>query len=135
MRGRATHPPLLTLHLRAHADSSAIERVRSLSAVRRHPNGQGGEAARDPKNGSIASSFYVANPKSGHGLVFSPRGDLLLQYGFGPNIKLTKAVNGAHANTLKGSTGNIRFAAFSNDGKYIMAASDGEGTEAGGTLG
>lgn len=55
--------------------------------------------------------------------------DLLLRYGFGPEFKLIKSINGSLANTLKGSPGNVRFASFSPDGTTIMAASDGKATE------
>ncbi len=78
------------------------------------------------KHGSLVSYFYAPHPQPGKGVCFSPNGDFLLRFGYSCEMKLLKSHNGALINTLKGSVGNIRFASFSNNGKQIIAASDGE---------
>ena len=48
------------------------------------------------------------------------------RYGYGPDVRLVKTVNGSVFSTLRGSPGSVRFADFSPDGEIILAASDGE---------
>lgn len=53
----------------------------------------------------------------------------------GPDIVLIKSSDGSQVDTLRKTKGSIRFAEFSSDGKFLVAASDGEViTGEGGTL-
>ncbi|GAX75027.1 hypothetical protein CEUSTIGMA_g2473.t1 [Chlamydomonas eustigma] len=76
------------------------------------------------RHGSLASYFSAPHPIPGKGVCFSPSGEVFIRYGFSPELKLLKSHNGSVINTLKGSHGNIRYASFSTDGKFIIAASD-----------
>ncbi|KAG1679114.1 hypothetical protein FOA52_000469 [Chlamydomonas sp. UWO 241] len=116
-----------------HLGSSAgvLERVSQMrhasmmqqvwSQNQRMPGGGGGPGII---NGALASYFTVPHPKPGKGVVFSPKGDLLLRFGFGPEIRLTRTTNGAHCATLRTTPGGIRFADWSPDGRFVVAASD-----------
>lgn len=44
----------------------------------------------------------------------------------GPDIVLIKSSDGSQVDTLRKTKGSIRFAEFSSDGKFLVAASDGE---------
>lgn len=77
------------------------------------------------RHGSLCSYFYAPHPTPSKGVSFSPKGDLFIRFGFSAEIKLLRTYDASVVTSLKGSPGHVRFAAFSADGKYIMAASDG----------
>ena len=80
------------------------------------------------RHGCLCSSFNAPHPLAGKGVSFSPKGDLMIRYGFSPEITLLKAQNVTVVTALhsgQGILGNIRFAAFSSDSRFILAASDG----------
>ena len=79
------------------------------------------------RHGSLCSYFYAPHPTPSKGVCFSPKGDLFIRFGFSADIKLLRTYDASVVTSLKGSPGHVRFAAFSPDGKYIMAASDGGG--------
>jgi hypothetical protein len=87
--------------------------------------GATGSPAMGTKNGSLASYFYAPNPTPGRGVCFSPNGELLLRYGCTPEIKVIRASSATVVVTLKGSVGAVRFATFSTNGRFIVAATDG----------
>lgn len=58
-------------------------------------------------NGSLASAFFVPPPPLGTGMVLSPAGDLLLRYGYGSEIVLTRTRTGELADVLKKAQGPI----------------------------
>ena len=78
------------------------------------------------RHGSLCSYLYAPHPSPGKGLCFSPNGELFIRYGFSPEVKLMRTHDCSVINTLKGSPGHVRFANFSTDGKFLMAASDGK---------
>ena len=84
-----------------------------------------GSPAMDTKSGSLASYFYAPNPTPGQGVCFSPDGELLLRYGCTPEIKVIRSSSATVVATLKGSVGAVRYATFSTDGCFIIAATDG----------
>eukprot|EP00798_Chlamydomonas_sp_ICE-L_P019004 gene19004-25589_t len=75
-------------------------------------------------NGSLASSFYAPHPRPGSGVCLSPDGKYLLRYGFSSEIKLIDASTAALVCTFRASLTSVGFAAFSTDGKHVIAATD-----------
>lgn len=61
---------------------------------------QSGSPALALKSGSLASYFYAPHPQPGKGCAFSPKGDLILRYGFGPDIKILNAKDVSLITTL-----------------------------------
>ena len=78
------------------------------------------------RHGSLCSYFYAPHPVAGKGVCLSPKGDLFIRYGFSAEIKLLRTHDASVVTSLKGTNGNVRFAAFSPDNRFIIAASDGE---------
>jgi WD40 repeat protein len=78
------------------------------------------------RHGSLCSYLYAPHPSPGKGLCFSPNGDLFIRFGFSSDVKLMRTHDCSVVTTLKGSPGHVRYANFSTDGKFLMAASDGE---------
>lgn len=56
--------------------------------------------------------------------MFSPDGKWVARFGYGPEVRLLRALNGAVAATLQQSVGPIRYAVFSRDSRFLIAASD-----------
>eukprot|EP00798_Chlamydomonas_sp_ICE-L_P023441 gene23441-30728_t len=76
------------------------------------------------RHGSLAASFFAPHPTPGHGICFSPDGELLLRFGNSHEIKLLKASTLSLVCTFQGSGAQVRHATFSCEGQYILAATD-----------
>ena len=77
------------------------------------------------RHGSLCSYIYAPHPVPGKGVCFSPNGDLIIRYGFSAEITVLRAHDVTVIRTLMGATGSVRFANFSSDGRFILAAAEG----------
>ncbi len=108
--------------LHAHVDG---RRGRSWAGVKKPATGSVTLGSIDSSSGSLATYYHVSHPEAGRGMCMSSKGDLLLRYGFGPDISLISTRTGEVLCPLSRTTGNICYAGFSKDGKYVLASSDG----------
>lgn len=124
-RQPSSPPPMF----RAMQGGDLALRVKSVTQLRKssmaHTNsGRGQSNDMGIKVGLVAASFYTSHPKPGSGLCLSPAGDMLLSFGNSPEVRILKCQDGSLCGTLRGSPGNVRFAAFSEDGRHIISATD-----------
>ncbi|GFH15517.1 uncharacterized protein HaLaN_11757, partial [Haematococcus lacustris] len=103
---------------------SAVKSMRRASMIMQHAHGGNNAPALGAKSGSLASYFYAPHPTPGTGITISPDGDYMIRFGYGPDMRLMRTSTGSVAATLSQSVGHVRFATFSSDGEYIVAATD-----------